>query len=120
MGKPFGDQTIRTASVSQKSIALSAVRINIDQKALENGILGHHNDSPKYRDLHNSTSTNKRSKVSCCEKSNSPSSAAVDDIDEGSESSDDLENEYDGIQNVETTGSDNVGDDDAVKTRMIH
>ena len=37
----------------------------------------------------------------------------VDDIDEGSKRSDDLENEYDGIQNVEITGSNNhVGDND--------
>ena len=35
-----------------------------------------------------------------------------DDIDKGSKSSDDLEYEYDGIQNVETTGSNNVGNDD--------
>ena len=49
----------------------------------------------------------------CGKKYNTPS--MVDDIDEGSKSSDDLENVYDGIQNVETTGSDNVGDDDAVK-----
>ena len=40
---------------------------------------------------------------------------AVDDIDKGSKSSDDLENVYDGIQNVETTGSNNIGDDDALK-----
>ena len=39
----------------------------------------------------------------------------VDDTDKGSKSSDDLENEYDRIQNVETRGSDNVGDDGAVK-----
>ena len=39
----------------------------------------------------------------------------VDDIDKGSKSSDDLENEYDGILNVETTGSNNITDDDAVK-----
>ena len=39
----------------------------------------------------------------------------VDGIDKRSKSSDGLENENDGIQNVETTGSDNVGDDDAVK-----
>ena len=39
----------------------------------------------------------------------------VVDIDEGSQSSDDLENEYEGIQNVKTTGSYNVGDDKAVK-----
>ena len=36
-------------------------------------------------------------------------------IDEGSKSSDDLKNECDGIQNVKTTGSDNVGDDGAIK-----
>ena len=39
----------------------------------------------------------------------------VDDVDEGSKSSDDLENEYDGTQNVKTTSLDNVGDDEAVK-----
>ena len=39
----------------------------------------------------------------------------VDGIDNGSKSSDDLENKYDGIQNVKTTSSDNVGDDEAVK-----
>ena len=38
-----------------------------------------------------------------------------DGLDKGSKSSDDLENEYDGTQNVETMGSDNVGDDDAAK-----
>ena len=37
-------------------------------------------------------------------------------IDEGrSKSSDDLGNEYQGIQNVKTTGSYNVGDDEAVE-----
>ena len=39
----------------------------------------------------------------------------VVDIDEGSTSSDDLENGYEGIQNVKTTGVYNVGDDEAVK-----
>ena len=39
----------------------------------------------------------------------------VDDIEKGSKSSDDLENVFDGIQNVETTDSNNVGDDDEVK-----
>ena len=33
-------------------------------------------------------------------------SMAVDVVDKGSKSSDDLENEFDGVQNVETTGSD--------------
>ena len=47
-----------------------------------------------------------RSEVSCCEKNNPPSSMAVG-IDEG-------RNEYQGIQNVKTTGSYNVGDDEAV------
>ena len=41
----------------------------------------------------------------------------VDDIDEGSKSSDDLENEFEGIQNVKTTGWNNVGDDEAVKNQ---
>ena len=39
----------------------------------------------------------------------------VIDIDEGSKSSDDLENEYDGIQNVKTTISNIVGGYEAVK-----
>ena len=51
-------------------------------------------------------STNKRSEVSCCEENNPPSSMVVDVVDKGSESIDDRENEYDGVQNVETTGSD--------------
>ena len=88
--------------------------MNIDQRTLENGTVGHNNGSPTYRILHNSTST--RSEVSCCEKNNPPSSMVViGDVDKGSKSSDDLENEYDGIQKVETTGSDNVRDNDAVK-----
>ena len=39
----------------------------------------------------------------------------VDDIDGGSESSDNLDNKYDGIQNVKTTSSDIVGGYEAVK-----
>ena len=38
----------------------------------------------------------------------------VEDIDKGSKGSDGLENEYDGIQNLETTGSDTVGDNSSV------
>ena len=38
----------------------------------------------------------------------------------GSKSSDDLVNVYDGIQNVETTGSDDVGDDDGAKKTGWH
>ena len=77
-------------------------------------VIGHDNESPTYRILHNPTST--RSEVSCCEKNDPPSSMVVG-IDEGSESSDDLKNEYDGTQNVKTTGSDNVEDDDEVKNQ---
>ena len=39
----------------------------------------------------------------------------VVDFDEGIKSSDDLENKYDGIQNVKTRSSDSVGDDEEVK-----
>ena len=39
----------------------------------------------------------------------------VDDVDEGSKSSDDLDNEYDGIQNVKTMSSDIVGGYEAAK-----
>ena len=114
--KSFGKETVSTASVPQKYIALSsAVSMNIDQRYLQDGfsVVGHDNDSPTYRILHNSTS--KRSEVSCCEKYNPPSFMVVG-IDEGrSNSSDDLENEYEGIQNVKTIGSYHVGDDKAVK-----
>ena len=75
------------------------------------------NDSPTYG-IHDRTvgsSTSKMSEVSYYEKNNPPS--LVDDIDKGSKSSDHLENQYDGTQNVETTGSDNVGDGDAVKNQ---
>ena len=70
------------------------------------------------------SSTGKRSKVSCCEKNNPPSSMVVDDIDKGRKSSDNLENVYDGIENVKTTGSINVeGDainqDDTLTLRFI-
>ena len=78
----------------------ATVSMNIDQRALEDGssVVGHDNDSPTYRILHNSTS--KRSEVRCCEKNNPPSSMVVG-IDEGTSNSlDDLENAYDGIQHV--------------------
>ena len=122
-GKTFSKETIRTASIPQKSIApSSAVNMNIDQRTLQGGssVVGHDNDSPTYRVLHNPTSP--RSKVSYCEKNNPPSSMVVDDSDEGSKSSDDLEKECDGIQNVKTTSSttssDIVGGCKAVKSRM--
>ena len=41
----------------------------------------------------------------------------VVDIDEESKKTDDLENKYDGIQNVKTTSSDIVGGYEAVKNR---
>ena len=118
-GKAFGNQTVQTASVPQKPITLSAVSMNIDQRALQDGssVAGNNNDSPTYG-IHNHTvvnSTSSRSKVSCCGKNNLPSSRVVGDTDQGSKSLDYLENESDGIQNVETTGSDNVGNGDAVR-----
>ena len=119
--KAFGNQTILTASVLQKAIALSsAVSMNIDQRALQDGfsVIGNNNNSPTHG-IHNrtvgSSTISKRLEVSCCEKNNPPSSIMVDDIDKGSKSSDDLENEYDGILNAKITGSNTVGDDDAVK-----
>ena len=85
-------ETVLTASVPQKYIALSsAVSMNIDQRALQDGssvvVVGYNNDSPTYRVLHNSTIYSKRSEVICCEKNNPPSSMVVG-IDEGSKSSD--------------------------------
>ena len=71
-GTAFGNQTVLTASVPQKPIALSAVKMNVEQRALGNGTLGYNNDSPTYRILRNPTSTSKRSEVSCCEKNNPP------------------------------------------------
>ena len=86
------------------------------ERSLQDGssVVGHDNASPTYGILHNSTS--QRSEVRCCEKNNPPSSMIVG-IDEGSKSSDHLENEYE-IQNVETTtttGLDNVGENNAVE-----
>ena len=73
--------------------------MNIDQRALENGTVEHNNDNPRYRVLHNPTST--RLEVSSCEKNNPPSSAMVGDFDKrSSKCSDVLENKYDGVQNV--------------------
>ncbi|CAM9642712.1 unnamed protein product [Ascophyllum nodosum] len=118
-GKSFGKETVFTASVPQKYIALSsAVSMNIDQKSLQDGssVVGHGNDSPTYRILQNSSS--KRSEARCCEKNNPPSSMVVG-IDEGSKSSDHLGNEYE-IQNMETTtttGLDNVGENNAVEIK---
>ena len=82
----------------------SAVSMNIGQRVLQDGSseVGNNNDNPTYG-THNRTvgsSTSKRPEVSCCEKNNPPSSMVVDDIDRGSKSSDNLENEYEGIQNV--------------------
>ena len=119
-GKAFGNRNILTASVPQKYIALfSAVSLNIDQRGLRDGssVVGNNNDNPTYG-IHSRTvgsSISTRSEVSCCEKNNPPSSIIVVDIDERSKSSDDLENEYEGIKNVKTTGTYNLGDDEAVK-----
>ena len=75
--------------------------MNIDQRSLQDGssVVGHDDDSPTYRILYNQFILlySIRSEVSCCEKNNPPSSMDVG-IDEG-------RNEYQGIQNVKTTGS---------------
>ena len=89
--------------------------MNIDQRALRESAVERDNDSPTYRILHNPTSPT--SEVSCCEKNSPPPSVVVDDIDKGSKSSYDFEKEYDGIQNVKPTGSDYVGDHEAVKNQ---
>ena len=93
-GKAFGKETILTASVPQKLIALSAVSTKTDQRALQDSfsVVVNNNDSPTYG-IHNravDSSTSKRSEVSYCEKNNPPSLA--DDIDKGGKSSDHLEN----------------------------
>ena len=113
--KAFGKETVLTASIPQKPLALSSAvcSINIDQRIWENSSVGHNNDSPTYV-IHNHTTktSSKRSELSCCEKKKPPSSIVVDDINKRSKSSDHLENICDGIKNVKTTDSDNVGDDD--------
>ena len=110
--KTLGNETVIMASVPRKPIALSAVSINIDQRALANGSAGNNNASPAYR-IQDPTSTSISSEVSCFEKDNPPSSM-VDNIDKESNSSKDLESVNDGIQSLETVGSDNVGNDNSV------
>ena len=86
-----------------------------DQRALQDGsVVENSNDSPTYG-IHTRTvdSSSKRSKVSCGGKNKPPPSIVIDYTDKGSKSSDGLENGYDGIQNVQTTASDNyIGDDE--------
>ena len=79
---------------------------------LDHSGVGYNNDSSTYR-IHDGNSTNKSSEFICCEKNN-PQSPMADNFNKGSKSSDDLENVQGGIQNSETTGSDNVGDDNTV------
>ena len=98
--------------------------MNIDQITLGNGTVGQKNGSPTYRILHNPTTTT-RSEVSCCKKNNPPPSIRMaDDIDKRSKCSNNLQNVYGEIQNVNTTGSDNVKDnkvnqDDALTLRNV-
>ena len=69
----------------------------------------YNNDSPTYRIYHSSNGKIVSSRDVTfieCEESNTPS--MVDDIDEGSKSSDDLQNIYDGVQNLESTTLDNI------------
>ena len=81
-GKTLGKESVLTASVPQKPEALSsAVCMNIDQRALENGAAGDNNDSPTYGVFHNPTSA--RSEVSCCQKNKPPSSIVVEILIKG-------------------------------------
>ena len=85
-GQMFGNKTILTTSVPQKFIALSAVSINIGQKAFENILKGYNNDSLTSK-IYDRTRTNESSQVSCCEKvKRGPLSSMVDDTDKGSKS----------------------------------
>ena len=59
------------ASVPQKNIALSAVKMNIDQIALEFFSVEYNDDSPRYK-IHDRTSSNKSPEVTCCKKNNPP------------------------------------------------
>ena len=77
--KAFSKKTVLTASVPQKPIApSSAVYMNIYQRALTNGTVGHNNDRPTNRILHNSTCTGLE--VRCHEKNPPPSSMFGDEI----------------------------------------
>ena len=71
LGKTFGKEIVLTTSVPQKPIALSsAVCMNIDQRALENGIEGHNNGSLTYGINNCTVGSFTRSKVSCGGKNN--------------------------------------------------
>ena len=84
-------------------------RGKLDQKAWEGVLVGYNNDSPTYRIYGNTNgkivSSRNVAFIECVE-SNTPS--MFDDIDEGSKRSDDLENVYYRIQNLESTTLDNV------------
>ena len=80
-GRTLCYENVLMASVSHKSIELSAVSMNIDQRALENGSVGYNNDSSTYT-IHYPTSTKKSSDVSCCGKDDPPLSM-VEGIDKG-------------------------------------
>ena len=100
-GKLFSEEAVLTSLVPQQSIALSAVCMNIDQRALQDDSVRNGNDSPTYGIYNHTTKrTNKSSKVSCYEKNNPPSSIVVDDMDKMSKSSDNVENVYNRIHNV--------------------
>ena len=73
-------------------------------------IVGYNNDSPTYGIYYNTNSKIVSSRnVTFIECVESKTPSMVDDIDEGSKSSDDLENNvYDGIQHLESTTLDNV------------
>ena len=86
-------------------------RDKLDQRAWEGVliIVGYNNDNPTYRiyDSANGKIVSSRNVTFIeCVENNTPS--MVDDIDKWSKNSDNLENVYDGIQNLESTVLDNV------------
>ena len=102
-------------SNTKKPIALSAVSINLDQRALERVSGGYSNDRPMHI-IYDGTSGKIVSSrnVILIEKSDSPSSM-VDNAGEESKSSDDLGNVNKRVTNLESAGLGNVeGDNNLV------
>ena len=86
-------------------------RSKLDQRAWEGVLLlvGYNNDSPTYRMYDNTNGKIVSSRnVTLIECVDSSTPSMVDDIGEGSKSYDDLENVYNGIQNLKSTTLDNV------------
>ena len=112
----FENNIVLTALVPKKYAVLPAVSINLDQRALEGVSVRCNNDSPAYRIHYYTMNNTNRKFVSSREQvqTNAPSSM-VDDTDERSKSTDDLEKVYDRRRNLESIGSDSIeGDNTSV------